>query len=92
MSDSPLSARPTSSAFGPSTEPVKTALPFEAKELLRRRWRAEGYGSESDLVREVLLVFLYGEKAMTNVHADRIRGVAQSMARTGTETLEGAAR
>lgn len=89
MTTTPLSARPTSSPLGKCTEAVKTAVPFEFKQDLERHWRALGYGSESDFVREALFIVVKGKDYLTNLHASRIDSVARNLAGIGTET-EGA--
>lgn len=75
----PVFARPTSSALGKATEPIKSMLPMEVKDDLTKLWRSLGYGSESDFLRELVMVRLYGSDFMANLHAQRIRGVSQNL-------------
>lgn len=81
-----LSSRPTSSGFGKCNVPAKTLLSDELNDDFARKWRALGYGSSSDVLRELVIVFTYGQEHLAKVHTDRIAALARNMSAIGTET------
>ncbi len=74
--DSKLFSRPTTSGWGKCTETLKCLVPDEEKAAFVSKSRALGYGSESDCLRELVMVFLHGHEAMAKVHAERLRLLA----------------
>jgi hypothetical protein len=66
-------------SLGKCTEPVKTLLPEDIKEELARKTRELGYGSESEYLRELVIVALRGREFLASLHADRLRGLAQNL-------------
>lgn len=82
-----MMSRPTTSGFSKSTDPVKGLVPPEVKEAFTRKWRELGYPSESDAVREIIILFTFGAEFLQKVHRDRIQRIADSMAAIGTEEV-----
>lgn len=68
---------------GKCTEPVKTHVTFDFKDKLVRFWRERGYQSESDFVREALIVVVEGPKFLTDLHRDRIEALARNLSEIG---------
>lgn len=79
-----LFSRPTSAAWGKATETLKTLVPEDVKADFAQVARRMGYASDSDALREIVMVFTYGPAMLRSVHVDRIDGVAQRMAGIGT--------
>lgn len=83
----PLLSRPTSAAMhGKQAATLKTSVTDEAKEAFARWWRERGYASESDCLRELVLVAVYGPEHLTDLHRQRIQSLVQRQAGIGTET------
>lgn len=80
MSDTSTFSRPTTLGWGKATEPVKGMVPVEVKEPFARRWRELGYSSESDCVRELVVIFTFGSDFLQKLHAERIKRMADRMA------------
>jgi hypothetical protein len=59
-------------------------VPFEVKHAFHAKIRQLGYQSESDALRELVIVFTYGAAYLQKVHADRIQQVADSVSEIGT--------
>lgn len=78
-------SRPTTSGFGKCTAVLKTLVPDELKDDFARRARELGYPSDSDALRELVMVFTYGAGHLQKVHAERIRKMSENMAAIGTE-------
>jgi len=72
-------SRPTT-PWGKATETIKTLVPCEVKEDFARKLRAAGYATESDALRELVILFTYGPGHMKRMHDQRIDRMAQSMA------------
>lgn len=77
-------ARPTTVAFGKCTATIKTLVPEEFRDDCTRFWRSCGYTSESDFVREALMVTVYGPEYLTDLHRQRIETLARSRDGIGT--------
>lgn len=68
-----LAARPTSSAMvGKQTFPLKTLVTDDVGEDFGRFARERGFGSTSDALRELVLVAMYGEDYLVDLHRKRI--------------------
>lgn len=78
-SSTPLSSRPILSNFGKSTESLKTILPLEVKEDFSRAARRRGYPSDSDALRELVMLFTYGPDQICKIHIERITEVARNL-------------
>ena len=78
--DPVAASRPTTAGFGKSTESLKTMVPLEVKEDFVRQARFLGYPSDSDALRELVMLFTYGPEQLRKVHTDRIDGVARNLA------------
>lgn len=76
-------ARPTTSGWGKSTEPLKTLVPPEVKEAFERRARELGYQSASDALREQVILFAFGADFLRNLHLERIGMLSRNMAEIG---------
>lgn len=85
MTNTPLSARPTSSGLGKCISVLKTTVPEELAEEASKAAREGGYGSVSDWLREVVIVNLRGADWLLNVHANRIGALVQKSATTEPE-------
>jgi hypothetical protein len=83
--DNSLMARPHA-LFGKATETVKTMLPGEVRDDFARRWREMGCESESAALRDLILIATYGADHIASLQAARVRGMAQRMSVTSTET------
>ncbi len=80
-------ARPTSCAIGgKQTAVLKTSVTDEVKDEFARWWRARGYQSESDCLREMVLVSIFGPSYLTDLHRQRIESLVQNPAMTGART------
>jgi hypothetical protein len=80
----PVMARPTSCAIaGKQTAVLKTSVTDEVKDEFARWWRSKGYQSESDCLRELVLVSIYGPSFLTDLHAARINSLVQNPAVMG---------
>lgn len=77
-------SRPTTSGFGKCTAVIKTLVPDEVKDDFAKRARELGYPSDSDALREAVMLFTYGVGYLQKVHAERIRRMAENMASIGT--------
>lgn len=82
-SQASLASRPTTSGFGKCTAPLKALVTDECKEDFARRARLLGYPSDSDCLRELIVIFTYGRDHLAKVHTDRIDAVARNMAEIG---------
>jgi hypothetical protein len=80
-----VSSRPTTSGFGKCNVPAKTLLTDEINDDFTRKWRLLGYGSSSDALRELVIVFTYGHEYLTKVHTDRIAALARNVSGIGPE-------
>jgi hypothetical protein len=69
--------------LGKCTEPVKTLLPEDIKEELARKTRELGYGSESEYLRELVIVALRGKQYLASLHADRLQRMSQNLSEIG---------
>ncbi len=69
-------SRPTTGGWGKCTSTMKTLVPDEIKDEFIRKSRSLGYASESDCLRELVMVFLRGHEEVARLHADRIRMLA----------------
>lgn len=69
--------------LGKCTEAVKTFLPEEIKDELSRKSRELGYGSESEYVRELVIVALRGMEYLTSLHAERLERMSQNLTGKG---------
>lgn len=69
--------------LGKCTESVKTFVPEEIKDELSRKARELGYGSESEYVRELVIVALRGIEYLTSLHAERLERMSQNLAGIG---------
>lgn len=78
-------SRPTTSVFGKATEVLKTSVCPEVKDAFARRARELGYPSDSDALREAVILFAFGSDYLQKIHADRIAAVAGRMAGIGTQ-------
>lgn len=78
-------SRPTSSAYGCAKQDVtvKTSVTDQFKDELTRFWKAQGYASESDFVREALIGTVHGPKYLTDLHRQRIEALVRNSDRTG---------
>lgn len=65
--------------------PVKSLVDEDFKDELTRYWKARGFGSESDFIRECLMVAVLGQDAVERMHLDRIRLSFGNKAGIGTE-------
>lgn len=82
-------SRPTSMPInGKQTATVKTLVSDDFKDTLTQFWKKRGYGSESDFVRELLIVTVHGPQYLTDLHRQRIEALVRSVDGIGT----GAAR
>lgn len=79
-----LAARPTTSGWGKCNRRVSALVNDEIADELGRWWRERGYGSESDAIREILVIALRGKEALKKMHVDRIESAAQHMAGIGS--------
>lgn len=83
--DASAFARPTTSGLaGKQTEPVKTLVSEDFKLALTQHWRRLGFASESDFLRECLMVAVLGEEAVVRMHSDRIRTAFGNRSEIGT--------
>jgi hypothetical protein len=73
------------SVGGKQTQAVKTLVSDEFKDELTKFWRQQGYQSESDFIRELLIVTVHGPDYLTDLHAQRIRSLVRNTAGVGTE-------
>lgn len=69
-------SRPTTGGWGKCTDTLKCLVPDDVKVEFIHKSRAMGYQSESDCLRELVMVFLRGQEAVAKLHADRIRLLA----------------
>jgi hypothetical protein len=81
---SAASRAPSSSLGGSHTAVVKSLVSEDFKLDLSRFWRERGYASESDFVRELLVVTVYGPEFVTNLHRKRIESLVRNMSETST--------
>lgn len=80
---SPRFSRPTSAAFaGKQSCTVKTMVSDEVADDFNRFARERGYSSTSDCLREILLVAVYGQDFLANLHRDRIASLVRNAAET----------
>lgn len=79
-----VSARPTTTGFGKCTAPLKTLVPDEVKEAFVAASRELGYSSESDALRELVMMFTYGQEHLRKIHTNRIAAVAHNLSGIGT--------
>lgn len=81
-------SRPIGSHLGgKQTQPVKTLVSDEFKDEITAFWRSKGYASESDFVREALIVSVHGHQFLTDLHRARIESLARSGSGIGTEEV-----
>lgn len=78
-------SRPTSAAWGKCTATIKTMVPDEFREDCTRFWRDKGYQSESDFVREALMVTVYGPEYLADLHRERIESLVRGGTGIGTK-------
>jgi len=72
----PLESRPlTTSQFGKCTEEVKARIPYDIKEGFTRIAHEMGM-TESELLREMLMVKVLGVDVVRSMHEKRLRLVA----------------
>lgn len=77
-------SRPTSCAIaGKQTAVLKTSVTDEVKDEFARWSKARGYQSESDCLREIVLVSMYGPSFLADLHAQRINSLVQNSAAMG---------
>lgn len=82
----PLLSRPTLSAIaGKQTATLKTSVTDEVKEQFTRWSREHGYATESDCLRELVLVTVYGPAYLTDLHRQRIASLVANRDGIGTE-------
>ena len=85
--DSKLFSRPTSTVLGgKQTATLKTNVSDEVHERFQAYARERGYQSDSDCLRELILVALFGVEAMADLHRRRIESLGQNRTSTGLET------
>lgn len=85
----PTFSRPTSSAFaGKQTCPLKTMVADTASDDFKKFARDRGYASDSDCLREIVLVAIYGFEHVADLHRARIASLVQQ--RPGTVPTESA--
>lgn len=74
--DNPLSSRSgTTNPFGKSTEEVKARIPFEIKEGFTRIAH-ENCMTESELLRELVMIRVLGFDRVKKIHEERLSRVA----------------
>ena len=79
-------ARPTTAAVTEKqTNVMKTMVGDTLKADATTFWKRHGYPSESDFLREVLMVTVYGSEFVTDLHAQRIAALVRSEAGIGTK-------
>lgn len=72
-------SRQTSMGWGKCTEKVSTLVPVDLKEEFARAAREHGYASESDALRELVIIFTWGAERLKRLHSDRIDAAAARM-------------
>ena len=86
--DSTLFSRPTSTVLGgKQSATLKTSVSDEVHERFQAYARERGYQSDSDCLRELVLVALFGVEALADLHRRRIESLAQHKATTGPEVI-----
>ena len=79
-------SRPTSAALsGKQTATLKTMVTDEVADEFKKFARERGYASDSDCMRELILVAVFGPEYLTDIHRARIQSLVQHRATTGTE-------
>ena len=76
-------AQIASAIHGHDDAEVKTRVTQEAREAMAVKARALGYRSLADFVRDAVHVATFGQEAVAQCHAARLRGVGQPWADSG---------
>ena len=81
-------SRPASSLLGKQNSVLKTMVSDEVADDFVRFARERGYAATSEALRDVVLVALYGQEHLVDLHRQRITSLGQKRAAIGPDATE----